>query len=290
MKKINLNVSKLIIVTLIIVIIAMSSIIITSKKFKTEAAPNTVTQVVNDSTGFFDRLVSAPGRFISNKKTELGNFLNTYQENKDLKKKLYSLQDDQTDLEKLRSENKSLRESQGLNETLSYYQKITSTVISRSPASWDDMIIVNSGSDDGVRDNMIVVANGGVIGRVSQTNKKTSKITLLTGKQEDSNKIPVRIGSADKPSYGLITGYDSEKKAYVLSQVKSDTKWSKGDTVVTSGLGEDTPQGLSVGKVIDSKSKSQGMEEEIYVEPSGSFLDIQFVTIIQKEVGTVADE
>ncbi|URZ87882.1 rod shape-determining protein MreC [Floricoccus penangensis] len=288
MKK--LNVSKLIIISLLIIILAMGSIIISAKGFKNGESPSKMTQVVNDTTGGADKLLSSPGKFLRDKYTQIQTLLNTYDENKSLKKEIYELSERATNNEGLQAENKSLREALDLENTLVGYKKITANVISRNPSSWEDIVIIDAGSDEGIKSNMIVMAGKGIIGRVSQVNKKSSKISLLVGQHGLEDKIPVRIGTTDNPSYGLLSSYDSDKDAFVITQITSKNEIKKDDLVVTSGLGGDSPQDLPVGKVIDKKNGSGNMTQEIYVAASGNFYDLRTVTVVDRIDGEHKEE
>ncbi|HBQ43907.1 MAG TPA: rod shape-determining protein MreC, partial [Lactobacillus acetotolerans] len=53
-------------------------------------------------------------------------------------------------------------------------------VISRSPDSWSDLLVINKGSTAGIRKNMAVMCGGGVIGRVVEVNAASSKVELIT--------------------------------------------------------------------------------------------------------------
>lgn len=288
MKKLNL--SKLIIITLIIVILAMGSIILSSKSFKSQQTPNEVTQVVNDSTGIFDKIFSSPGRFLREKYTDANNFLDTYKENRDLKKELYELEEEVSKTDILTAENKALKEALNLQGDLIDFKKFSANVITRNPSTWEDVLVIDAGSNDGVKDNMIVMSNGGIVGRVSQVNKKTSKVSLLTGVQGMDNKLPVRVGNTDTPSYGLVSSYDTKKNAYVVSQITSKTEIKVGDKVVTSGLGGDSPQNLLVGTVKEKKNNSNSSGQEVYVEPASDFYDIRVVTLVDRMDGVVNEE
>ena len=190
MKKINL--SKLIIIALIIIIAAMSAIFISAKNFKSNRNPSAMTQTINDGTSFVDRVLVAPIHFVQDKANELSNLMDTYQQNQSLKTQLAKSKDDDNKLSGLESENKELKKALKLQETLTDYQTVAANVITREPSSWNDTLVIDSGSKDGLTTGMIVMANGGVVGRVTQVNKNSSKVALLSSSKGIDNKIPVR--------------------------------------------------------------------------------------------------
>lgn len=288
MKKINL--SKLIIIALIIIIAAMSAIFISAKNFKSNKNTSAMTQIINDGTSFVDRVLVAPIHFVQDKANELSNLMDTYQQNQSLKTQLAKSKDDDNKLSGLESENKELKKALKLQETLTDYQTVAANVITREPASWNDTLVIDSGSKDGLKNGMIVMANGGVVGRVTQVNKSSAKVALLSSSKGIENKIPVRIESDGSPIYGILSSYDSQQQAYVIKNIDSQGKFKNGDSVFTSGLGTNsgseggTPIGLLIGTVIGEKQDSDGLGKMVYVKPETNLYDIRFVFVIKSKI------
>ena len=69
-----------------------------------------------------------------------------------------------------------------LNETLANYEKVTANVITRSPDTWQDLLIIDKGTNDGIEAGMAVMAQKGLVGRVIEVNATTAKVELLTSK------------------------------------------------------------------------------------------------------------
>ncbi|WP_374285912.1 rod shape-determining protein MreC [Lactococcus sp.] len=285
MKKFNL--SKLIIIALIIVIAAMSAIIVSAKNFKTDKNPAAMTQTINDGTGFVDQVISAPIHFVQDKANVISNLMDTYKQNESLKTQLSALTDEKNKLTGVESENKELKTALKLQQTLTDYETVSSNVITRNPASWNDTLVIDRGSDDGIKNNMPVMANGGLIGRVSQVNKSTAKVSLLSSSKGIENKIPVYLSSNGSPSYGILSSYDSTQNAYVVSQVTTTTKFAKGSQVFTSGLGGGvgSVRDLLVGTVIGEKNSNDGLDRQIYIKPASNLYDIRFVFVVKQMIG-----
>ncbi|MGM9886213.1 MAG: rod shape-determining protein MreC, partial [Lactococcus sp.] len=185
------------------------------------------------------------------------------------------------------SENKELKTALKLQQTLTDYETVSSNVITRNPASWNDTLVIDHGSDDGIKNNMPVMANGGLIGRVSQVNKSTAKVSLLSSSKGIENKIPVYLSSNGSPSYGILSSYDSTQNAYVVSQVTTTTKFAKGSQVFTSGLGGGvgSVRDLLVGTVIGEKNSNDGLDRQIYIKPASNLYDIRFVFVVKQMIG-----
>ncbi|MDD3015100.1 MAG: rod shape-determining protein MreC [Lactococcus chungangensis] len=282
MKKINI--SKIIIIALIMMITACVAILISAHQFNDNKKPSEMTLVVNDTVGGLDGIIAAPFNFFENKAAEVGNLFSTYQQNAKLSKKITQLTDNAAELDSLKAENKELKATLDLQNTLTNYEKVASNVIVRNPNAWGDTMTIDKGSSDGLKDDMIIMSNGGVVGRITQVNATTSKVALLTSDKVLENKIPVRLGSAENPAYGLITGYDAQQNAFIITQISSDNQFSKGDQVVTSGLGGKSPSDLLVGDIIGEKKNQKGNDREVYVKPASQFDNIRFVFAIKRSL------
>ncbi|GAB2023800.1 rod shape-determining protein MreC [Pseudolactococcus yaeyamensis] len=285
MKKINL--SKIIIIALIMMITACVAVLISARHFKDNQKPSEMTLVINDTVGGLDGVIAAPFNFFENKVTEVGNLLSAYQQNAKLSEKIMRSTDNAAELDSLKAENKELKAALDLQNTLTNYEKVTSNVIVRNPSTWGDTMTIDKGTADGLKDDMIVMSNGGIVGRIAQVNTTTSKVALLTSDKVLENKIPVRLGSTEDPAYGLISSYDAQQNAFIVTQISSDNQFTKGDQVMTSGLGGNSPSDLLIGDIIGEKKNQKGMDREVYVKPASQFDNIRFVFVIKRSLSEV---
>lgn len=282
-KKFNPN--KNIIITLIVVIIVVTVISLTAAHRATNGKTNLGQSAVNDSVGFIDKVISFPAKAIGNGISSISALVNTYDENVRLKERIDGYGELSIQNDNLKKENEALKQELDLNETLGNYEKVAATVVSRSPDMWQDLLIVDRGSNDGIEPNMAVLSQKGLIGRVIEVNASSSKVELLTSKNQNSNHFPVQINSAEGDSYGLLKNYDDKEKMMIVSQVVGDKEIKEGDVVQTSGLGQNSPANLPVGVVQKVEPDSYGLEREIYVKPYADMYGIPVVTIIKRLAG-----
>lgn len=282
MKKFNPN--KNIIITLVIVIIVVTIISVTAAQRANEGKPNFFQSVVNDSVSFVDRAISAPVRWVENGVDSVHNLFTTYSENERLKEKIDSYDEVALKNKNYQKEIEALKKELELNQTLASYEKVTANVITRSPDTWQDMLIVDKGSKDGIEVDMAVMSQKGLIGRVVEVNNASSKIELLTSSNESSNHFPVRVSSSSGEAFGLLKNYDEKTQALVVTQLTGDTNIKEGDVVQTSGLGGNSPADLPIGTVVKTKPDSFGLDREVYVKPYAGMYDISVVTIVQRLV------
>ena len=246
-----------------------------------------VQQIVNDITSVAGRVVSKPVNALNSLFSDINNLQNTFQENKELKAKLDELAQMQAELTTVTNENQKLQEELDLQATLTDYNTISGTVIARNPDKWIDQIVIDRGSRDGLENGMSVMSNNGLVGRVVEVNPTSSKVTLLTTNDEAAVYTSAEITLEDETLFGVINGYDSNRKALIMEQITSTATIEEGSTVTTSGLGGLVPKGLLIGTVSEVSLDRHGLGQRVYIEPATNFEDIRFVTIINREAETV---
>ena len=283
MRKFNAN--KNIIIILIVVIVVVATVSITAANRAKDSDTNIVQSAVNDTISVVDKVITAPGRWLSSGVHSVSNLMNTYEENQKLKNEV-----DQYDEVKQQTKNQAqeierLKNELELNQTLTSYEKVTANVITRSPDTWQDMLIVDKGSSDGVEGNMAVMSKKGLIGRVMEVNAHSSKIQLLTSDNKSSNHFPVKISSSKGNSFGVLNKYDVKSQQLIASEITGEEDIKEGDVVQTSGLGGNSPADLAIGTVVKVKPDSYGLNREVYIKPYAQMYDISVVTIIQRMAG-----
>ena len=283
MKKINPN--KNIIIALIIVLIVVTVLSLTIAQRATAKKSNVVQSVINDTIAFVDKAIQAPVSWVENTVDAVQDLASTYKENQQLKAKLDSYEELSQANKNSEREIANLKEQLALNTTLSSYEKVTANVISRSPDSWQDYLVIDKGSKDGIEANMSVMAKKGLIGRVIEVNRSSSKVELLSSENQTSNHYPVRISTDSGDLFGLLKGYDEDKNALVVEQVTGSATFAKGDVVQTSGLGGNSPADLAVGTVLEAQSDDFGLDKKLYVQPYADMYDLSVVTVIKRTVG-----
>ena len=263
--------SRLLVMVIALVLTASTLLLTTYSSWFVNGTSNLVSLV--------DNVVSKPFSFVGEIKSDLGNLVQTYRENEDLKASLYQMDLDSNQLSSLKEENQQLRELLSMRNAIDSNVKLSADVIARTPASWKNDLTVNVGSQNKTTSSMLAVSNGGLIGSVQQVNDHSSQISLLTNKK-NVDKISVRIQSGSKTIYGIIVGYNEKKSALIVSQLNSSDEIKEGSKVVTSGLGSYTISNISVGKVDSVESSSDYLTKEVYVKPSADFSDIRVVTLV----------
>lgn len=176
------------------------------------------------------------------------------------------IQELQQRLTELESQNQQLRAMLGaINE--SQKQGVTSPVIGRSADHWWQHILLGRGSQAGIREGHIVMAPGGVVGRVISTTPYTSRVLLLS---DPSSRAGVTVSRSR--FMGYIRGQSSNRAIMEFFDKVPDVR--QGDVITTSALSQLFPSGLPVGRVESvNMNKSPAPEAVIELTAPVSFLE-----------------
>ncbi|MFZ2353404.1 rod shape-determining protein MreC [Paucilactobacillus nenjiangensis] len=247
-----------------------------------KSTPTLIQQFGNDIVGFTNNVVSYPISGVKSGLNSVSELMNSYSENKTLKKQVSELAQVKVRDQTLADENSQLKKELKLQKSLTDYSTVTAAVISRTPSSWQSQIVISKGQTDGIRKNMPVLSQSGLIGRVSEVNKTNSKVELLSDSNESSNRFAIQIKtSTGDVVNGIITGYKKSTGQLIMGQVTSDADIKKNDKITTSGMGGVTPKGLYVGKVAKVGKDDYGLAKKIYITPATDYNDLSVVSVAE---------
>lgn len=139
-------------------------------------------------------------------------------------------------------------------------------------------LLINKGSDDGIKkDDIVATSSGILVGVVDTTYRNYSRVASVT----DVNfKATVEIYKEEfnNPVTGIARGAGED--GIRVDFIAQDDDVSEDDTVVTSG--NDTyPSGLVVGKVSRVSSVSGSLFKDIGVKPAMSDINISRVLVLR---------
>lgn len=167
---------------------------------------------------------------------------------------------------KLEDENRQLRRLLATVEETGV-REISARVVTDPGGVFAKSVLVTAGSLSGVEKGQAVVTGEGLVGRVTQSGYRSSRILLLT---DINSRIPVRVG--DSGEKAVLSGDNSLRPKLTYLSVESMVK--PGDRVVTSGDAASFPPGLPVGRVIMSDNTA------LAVQPFVMWDRLQYVEIL----------
>jgi rod shape-determining protein MreC len=150
---------------------------------------------------------------------------------------------------------------------------IAAAVIMRDPNPFMQYIIINRGSDDGLRSGMPVVTQQGLVGQIASLTAGAARVQLIT---DPGSSVYVLLQRTDAEAVleGQVTGEVS------LEMIPQSVDVQPGDLIVTSGLGGNYPSNLVVGQVSTVRSRDYDLFQSASVQPAVDFRQLTIVLII----------
>jgi rod shape-determining protein MreC len=209
----------------------------------------------------------------------IANLRSAQDENDALKQRIQELEVELKAKEDLAAENERLNGLLNLKEK-SQYKVLNARIIGRDPSVWFDSSIVNRGSLDGVKLNMPVVTNGGLLGRVTAVGPLTSQVDLVT---RDKSGVGAVVGEiAGSNALGVVVG-SSKRDLVEMRYVPGSVEVGVGQSVYTTGQDGIYPAGLKVGEIVEVEAGSATTPHRIIIRPSAGIDSMQEVGILLYE-------
>ena len=238
--------------------------------------------LLKDGLIYSEKIITYPFNYIKENIKEYKKLKDVNKNNNILETSIDRIDSIEAENIELRRQLETLKEELNINYTLSDYEYLNATVVSRNVGYWHNKITINKGTYNGVEKDMVVISSKGLIGKVIKTSTFTSDVRLITTSYT-SNKISVHISNGDNNLYGLINSYDYNKNVLELEGISNTKDVNIGDYVYTSGLGGVFPTGILIGIVEEITTDSYDLAKIIKVKPSADFNDINYVSILKRK-------
>ena len=186
------------------------------------------------------------------------------------------------EMSEIRRENDRLRQILGMKERVEF-DVVPASIISKDPDNWFRTIIINKGSNDGIRENMPVIAYQGgqkaIVGKVIEVRGGISRVAPIV-----SSEIRIGVKLQESRFPGLLSGFAGGSNLCKMDYINRAAYVRFGDTVITSGQGGIFPPGLVVGTVIKSYPLESSAYQRAIVKPLVDYDLVEDVFVIKKDV------
>lgn len=155
------------------------------------------------------------------------------------------------------------------------YEYISAKVIRNTTHLTQNYITLNKGAEQGIKPDMGVINNAGVVGIVHTVSAKFAKVipilnpqTVISAKFKKNNY------------YGPLVWDGKDYRYGTLNDIARHVKFSRGDTLVTSGLVKTFPEGIMVGVIHHFDIKESDAYYNIQVQLAANFRTLTYVKVI----------
>ncbi|HFC11335.1 MAG TPA: rod shape-determining protein MreC [Anaerolineae bacterium] len=200
-----------------------------------------------------------------------------------LRQRIEQLEQENSQLRVVESEYIRIRQALDLQNDAPNIKTVMGQVVGKGSNPAFDDLIIDVGSDDGVRVGMPVRSSRGLVGQVFQTTANAAQVVLLT---DASVSVPSRLSQAR--ALGVVRGGGSGG-LLTLEFVALEAPLTVGDVVLTAGIqGETTqelianrfPPDLVIGQVIKVERSDAALFQTAIVQPDVDFDGVETVFVI----------
>lgn len=253
-------------------LLVIISLILLSYSIKQQAKVGFFRKLVFEITSPFVNVITISRHGLSDVWNRYIFLIGLEDENRRLNKENESLKQDLNQYREGYLEGLRLQKLLALKEKIRY-PLVAARVVGRDQSSLLKTIFIDKGTSHGLRVDLPVIADQGVVGRIIEASAHISKVLLLT---DENSNIDVLV--QDTRIQGIVQGAGS--LGYSLKYVPKTETVNIGNIIITSGLSGLFPKGLLIGSVKNVDKTDSGLFQKIDVAPFVDFAKIEEVMVI----------
>lgn len=181
-----------------------------------------------------------------------------------------------------------LRNLYQLDQTYADFPKTGCRIIAKENGSWYHSFVIDKGSEDGLSVDMNVLADGGLVGRITYIGRHWSRVQAVI---DDNSNVSATVLSSQKNLIvsGNLTLY--EEGTISFSELADPDDLVKvGDSVVTSNISDKYLPGILIGYISEIQTDPNNLTKSGRITPAVDFSRLDTVLVIQKLKQTAKDD
>ena len=203
-----------------------------------------------------------------------------YQELKDkLKEQQKELEQKKLELrqiEILNSKIAELTEMLNLKNRYASIEGVVGKVTEESKNNLEEVVTINIGKNQGIKEGMAVVYSNGLYGKVVTVNENTSLVKRIS---DTTSKISVQVGTIQQSM--ILEG--NEEKNPKVTRIDDGIKIVKGMEVVTSGESDVLPKGIYIGRVSEVVVPPNKIDTYAKVELPENLKEVKNIMVLKNK-------
>ena len=225
----------------------------------------------------FQSGVNAIGTSLYNHIRDFSTMQEAQAENEELKGRVAELTEENNRLQAEQYELERLRELYALDQDYMQYEKVAARVIAKDSGNWFQIFRINKGSNDGIKENMNVIAGGGLVGIVTDVGANYATVRSIIDDASRVSCMSMRSGDNCIVSRDLTL---FQEGLLGLDHVKKEADIQEGDKIVTSNISDVFLPGILVGYATELTTDSNNVTKSGQIVPVAEFDNLQEVLVI----------
>lgn len=225
----------------------------------------------------FQQIMSWAGSQINYVTSNIWEIVTVYEQNKMLRNEVAQLRVQNMMANEFAAENVRLRALLDYKQAATQFDLVPARVIGREAATWSSMIVINQGTMAGIRDNMAVVTQLGLVGHVTEAGPVSSKVQLIL---DPRSSVGALVQRAESRVTGIVEGDMENPTMPRMVNIPKTADMVENDMIITSGFGGVYPKGIVIGRVETVKNEPGGLLKYGVLEPAVNFQKLEDVAVI----------
>lgn len=215
------------------------------------------------------------GEGVRNVGDRFGNTSELQAENDQLKAEIERLRAAEARVHELELENKQLLAQANFAVLYPEYKSVPARVIGRDPTLNEKVLVLDRGSDDGIRKGMPVVSPDFLVGLVTEVTPNRSKVRLIIDQD-----MYIGVLLQDERGAGILYGRWQQGGRLTVRHLNRDVIVQENAKIITSGLTAGVPKGLLVGFATSWRKDEPTDTLQVEVAPYVNFDSLESVSIV----------
>ncbi len=160
------------------------------------------------------------------------------------------------------------------------YALVPARVVAMGPAqSFSQTVTIDAGTSSGIHEDMTVLNNDGLVGRVIRADRSTATVLLLVDRD---SVVGGRLGSSLEIGFLQGRGVVGDDGRLDLDLVDRAATPGHGDALLTWGSRNGTPYvpGVPIGRVISVSSSPRDLSKHAVIDPFVDFSALDVVGVV----------
>lgn len=263
------------IITAGLLLLVLITVITSGKKLNATLLESAIGVVVTP----FQDLTTGFGSWVDDTVSSARNQTDLNEENADLKQQIAELMTENKRLAMYETENEHLSALLRIAQKYPEYTSQGTSVIAKNPGVWYDGFTIDKGTKDNLSANMVLIAPEGLVGKVLESGITFSKAQSILDSRSSVPAMSLRTGDLGvvKGDYTLL-----HSGLCKMEYIDAEAEIMVGDEIITSHLSDIYPAGISIGKVLEIETDTNGLTKYAVISPYVDLKHLDTMLVIDK--------